>query len=86
MDLFDFAMVLDVQPPQADKQFERAVRMARPLPGMRVTVRSECLLLFTVEAEMEFLAIEKAEQWLQSIAKANPPIKVNTNPQPSHEV
>ena len=85
--LHEFATVLHVEPTDRASEFERRMRMTRPEPGMRVEIRSSNLAMFVVEADIEFLAIERVESWLQGIAKAmTPPIRLNVNPQPSQEI
>ena len=83
----EFATVLDIQPAGQAAQFERHLRSARPETGMKVEVRGPGLAFFVVEADMEYLAIERATRWLNGIAEqVQPPIRLNVNPQPSHEV
>ena len=51
---------------------------------MTATVCGKSVIQFCVTADQEFMAIDRAEQWLDAIAKrAN--ITVATNPQPSSE-
>ncbi len=77
-------MVLTITPPSKEAEFERLVRGARAEPGMTATVCGKSVIQFCVTADQEFMAIDRAEQWLDAIAKrAN--ITVATNPQPSSE-
>ena len=81
-----FAMVLSI-PHGRESDWESLLRTASPPTGIQCTRRSATLLLFCVEAEMEFLAIEKAETWLHSLAaRATPPFPIGLNPQPTHEI
>lgn len=85
--LHEFATVLHVEPESRAPEFERQMRITRPDPGMRVEIRSAHLAMFVVEADMEFLAIERVESWLHGIANTlRPPVRLNVNPQPSQEI
>ena len=81
---FEFAMVISVTP-ECEADWERALRSAKTPDGMKMTVRNSALALFTVSAEHEFLAVEKAEQFLESVAKLAG-VRCALNAQPSHEV
>lgn len=84
---FAFAMVLDVNPPERAAAFAQTVRGARPEKDLTVDVRTPALYLFTVSAPMEFLAIDRAQAWLHTLAAAaKPPVTLVLNAQPEHEV
>ena len=86
-DLHEFAIVLGAAPEARREEWAPWVRAARPEPGMRMTVRTPSLLVFLVEVDAEFLAIGRADAWLQSLAAAaRPPFTIRTNTQPAHEV
>ena len=85
--LYDFAMVLDVQPHESEARWEAAVRAATPPAGWRVTVRRPTVLIFVAEDVHEITAIGRAEDWLKDIAaRMMPPVEIKTNAQPSNEV
>jgi hypothetical protein len=82
-----FAMILDVTPAEKADAFAETVRAARPEEGIKVEVRTPSLFMFQVTAEVEFLAIDQAMEWLKGLAaKSEPPVTLNLNAQPAHEV
>lgn len=81
-----FAMVLDVKPAERAAEWARRVGGAKAEKGMSVEVRTPTLLMFAVEDQMEYLAIERAMRWLKSLADAPPSITLVMNAQPDHEV
>ena len=83
-DIFEFAMVISVAR-ESEAAWERALRSAKPEPGIKMTIRTGSLVLFIISSVQEFLAIEKAEQYLEQIARSAG-VRVALNPQPSHEV
>lgn len=85
--LHTFALCLDVTPPAREAEWGQILRKARPTPGMQVSIRTPTTVLFTIEAEMEFMAIDQAMRWVQSVADAaKPPVGLVMNAQPAHEV
>ena len=77
-------MVLTITPAAREAEFEKLVRAARAEPGMTVEVCGRSVLRFCVTDDQEFLAIDRAQRWLEGIGKrAN--ITVATNAQPSSE-
>jgi len=82
--IFEFAMVISVAP-QSEAAWERALYNARHEPGITMTVRSPSLVFFIVSAEQEYLAIERAEKYLEQIGRAAG-VRCVLNPQPSSEV
>ena len=86
MEWHQFAMVLRI-PEGREADWSRLLSRAVSPSNLRCTPRTPTLLIFEVEAEMEFLAIEKAEQWLNYLTtQALPPFKLGTNAQPAHEI
>lgn len=83
-EIFEFAMVISVAP-ECDKEWERAIRSARTPAGMTMAVRNPELAIFTVSAVQEFLAIDKAMNFLEGVAKSAG-VRCALNAQPSHEV
>ncbi|MBC8134983.1 MAG: hypothetical protein H8F28_03745 [Fibrella sp.] len=83
-EIFEFAMVISVAP-ECDEEWARALRSAKAPSGMTMTVRTPALAMFTVSAVQEFIAIEKAMNFLESIAKSAG-VRCALNAQPSHEV
>lgn len=83
-EIFEFAMVISVAP-ECDNEWARALKSAKVPAGMTMSVRTPALALFTVSAVQEFLAIEKAMQFLETVAK-NAGVRCALNAQPSHEV
>lgn len=83
-EIFEFAMVISVAP-ECDGEWARALNAAKASPGMTMAVRSSALAIFTVSALQEFLAVEKAMHFLESIAKSAG-VRCALNAQPSHEV
>jgi hypothetical protein len=82
----EFATVLSI-PAARLTEWSRLLQRARPPQGITITVRTPTLALFTVEDDMEFTAIGRVERWLEFLAgSALPPIPININPQPAHEV
>ena len=76
--LYDFAMVLDIQPHEGEARWEAAVRAAAPPAGWRVTVRRPTVRIFVAA---------RAEAWLKDIAAGlEPPVEIRTNAQPANEV
>lgn len=82
--MHEFAMVLTVTPLSKEAEFERLVRAARAEPGMSVTVCGKSVIQFCISDAQEFLAIDRAHQWLEEIGK-RAGITVKTNAQPSNE-
>ena len=79
-------MVLRI-PEGRETDWDRLLSRAVSPPHLRCSRRTPTLLIFEVEAEMEFLAIEKAEHWLNYLtAQALPPFTLGTNAQPAHEI
>lgn len=86
MEWHQFALTLRI-PSGREAEWERLLSSTPSPAGIRCTRRSQTVLLISVEAEMEFLAIERADQWLQSVAaKGTPAFRVGTNAQPAHEI
>ena len=86
MEWHSFALLLTV-PQGREAEWERLLRRTPVPSGMRCAFNDCTRLLVTVEAEMEFLAIEQAEQWVQSLAaRALPPFSLGTNAQPENEI
>ncbi len=86
MEWHSFALMVRV-PQGRETEWERLLRRSPVPPGIRCTWNDSTRLLLAVEADMEFLAIEKGETWLESIASlASPPFRVGTNAQPAHEI
>ena len=83
-DIFDFAMVISVAP-ECESDWNRALRAAKVAPGMTMFVRSSSLAMFVVKAEQEYLAIEKAQAFLEAVAK-HAGVRCALNAQPSGEV
>ena len=83
-EFYEFAMVISVAA-ECEGDWDRALRGAKTPAGMQITVRHSALALFTVSAEHEFLAVEKAEHFLESVAKLAG-VHCALNAQPSHEV
>ena len=81
---YDFAMVISVAS-ECLSDWERALRSAQTPSGMTMAVRNASLALFTVAAMQEYLAIEKAQQFLESVAK-HAGVRCALNAQPSGEV
>ena len=83
----DFAMLVQVEPESRLRDWEMALRAASPEPGMSVTIRKPTLIFFAVAAENEFLAIERAERWLNRLTRCLlPPCSLAFNAQPSEEI
>jgi hypothetical protein len=75
-DYHDFAMLIQVSPGR-DGEWHQLLKTAKPEEGVCVEVRSPNLVIFACSADTEMDAIERAEQWLSSLAKkANPPISL----------
>lgn len=86
MEWHQFAMTLRL-PAGREAEWDRLLARTMAPHGIRCSRRSSTLLIFEVEAEMEFLAIERAESWLQEIAQqARPSLTLGTNAQPAHEI
>ena len=86
MEWHQFAMVLSI-PHGRERDWEWLLHNTPPPVEVIFEQRSPTVLLFTVEAEMEFLAIEKAESWLHSLAaRGTPSFQVGTNPQPASSI
>lgn len=86
-ELFDFAMVLDVQPEEKHHEWVRLIEATPREDGMRIEVRHASLLMCYVHGNMEYEAIERTEQWLHQVAASAPtPFKICANAQPSNEV
>ncbi len=83
-EIFEFAMVISVAP-GCSEEWARALRGATAPRGIGMTIRTPSLAFFTVPAAQEFLAVEKAEQFLEAVAKAAG-IRCALNAQPSGEV
>lgn len=83
-EVFEFAMVISVAP-ECNTEWARALKAAKAPAGMSMTVRNPALALFTVSAMQEFIAIEKAMHFLESVAKSAG-VRCALNAQPSHEV
>jgi len=83
-EIFEFAMVISVAP-ESERAWERALHVAPHVPGISMTVRSPGLVFFTVHADQEFLAIERAEKNLEQIGR-QAGVRCVLNPQPSNEV
>jgi hypothetical protein len=86
-DYHDFAMLVRVEPSNRLTDWEQAL-LGTPIPeGMSITIRKPTLVMFGIRADIEFMAIEQAMDWLNGIAgQMEPPIKLGFNAQPSHEV
>jgi hypothetical protein len=86
-DYHDFAMLVRVEPSNRLTDWEQAL-LAAPIPeGMSITIRKPTLVMFGICADIEFMAIEQAMDWLNGIAgQMEPPVKLGFNAQPSHEV
>ena len=86
MEWHSFAMVLTI-PTGKEQEWEKLLSRAVPPRSIKCMQRNSTLLLLSVEAEMEFIAIEQANQWLASLcAQGLPPFRVRTNAQPLHEI
>jgi hypothetical protein len=86
-DYHDFAMLLRVEPANRLSEWEQALLTAAVPEEMSITVRKPTLVMFGVKADIEFMAIDKAMEWLNSVAaEMEPPITLRFNAQPSHEV
>jgi hypothetical protein len=86
-DYHDFAMVLRIEPSNRLSEWEQAILAAEAPEGMSVQVRKPTLVMFGVKADVEFLAIEMAMDWLNNVAAClNPPVTIRCNAQPSEEV
>lgn len=84
---FEFAIVMDVQPADAEVRWESALKSATPPAGIKMMVRRPTLALFTVEDVTEWGAIDRVAVWLKSLADdLTPPVTVGVNAQPSSEV
>lgn len=81
-----FAFVLTI-PAGREEEWETLLSAAIPPKSILCSKQHASLLLMEVEAEVEFLAIDLADQWLQTLAQqADPPFRVGTNAQPAHEI
>ena len=86
MEWHQFAMVLSI-PHGHEADWKWLLSAASAPVGIRCTQRSLTVLQFSVEAEMEFLAIEQAEAWLHSLAaRGTPPFRLVTNAQPANSI
>lgn len=86
-DYYEFATVLDIQPPSQANTLFQHLKVAPVAPGMRVEIRTPTLAFFVVEAPAEFLAVAKAEEWIKNVAGGiRPSITINVNAQPSNEI
>lgn len=83
-EFYDFAMVISVSR-DCESEWERALRGAKVPAGMTMNVRTPALAIFAVYAEQEFLAIEKAQLFLQAVAK-HAGVHCALNAQPAGEV
>ena len=86
MEWHQFALVITI-PAGREAEWDALLERTVAPIGMRCEKRHAALLILEVEAEVEFLAIEKADLWLQTVAeRAHPPFRVRTNAQPANEV
>jgi hypothetical protein len=86
-DYHDFAMLVRVEPTNRLGEWEQALLSASVPDGMSVAVRKPTLVMFGICADIEFMAIEQAMDWLNGIAgQLDPPVTLRFNAQPSHEV
>lgn len=86
MEWHQFAFVLTV-PAGRESEWDSLLDSAVAPEGILCSKQHATLLMLEVEAEMEFLAIERADLWLQALAQqADPPFRVGTNAQPAHHI
>ncbi|GAB4468397.1 MAG: hypothetical protein OHK0029_40760 [Armatimonadaceae bacterium] len=83
----DFAMLIKVTPEDRLDAWEAALQAAEPEPDMSVNIRKATLVMFAIKADVEFLALDRATEWLNGIAATlDPPVTLAFNAQPSEEV
>jgi hypothetical protein len=83
----DFAMLIQVTPPERMAEWERVLRAAEPEEGMSVNIRKPNLVFFAMRDDFEFIAIDRASAWLERIAaQLHPPVSLAFNAQPSEEI
>ena len=86
MEWHQFALVLTV-PSDRKGEWDSLLDRAVAPNGIRFEKRHATLLILEVQAQMEFMAIERATQWLQTLSEqASPPFHIETNAQPAHEI
>lgn len=86
MEWHQFALVLSF-PSEREAEWDALLEAAVVPDGIFCNKQHAALLLLEVEAEMEFLAIDRASQWLQELAtKADPPLCIACNAQPAKEI
>jgi hypothetical protein len=83
----DFALLISVSPENRIEEWGRLLERAAPDNNMSVSIRKPTLVLFAVKAEVEFQAIERAEDWLKGIAnEMRPEVTLAFNAQPTDEM
>lgn len=86
-DYHDFALLISVQPENRLEEWGRLLQETVPGNNMSVTIHKPTLVLFAVKAEVEFVAIERAQDWLNGIAnQMDPMVTLSFNAQPTDEM